>query len=47
MPTVNVYVCLDVTGCVYNARCPCVAGRGESCSHVAALLFYLLDSCES
>ena len=42
----TVYVCLDTRGRIYNAQCPCVAGLGESCSHIAALLFYLLDCVE-
>ena len=28
-------------GDVYSAKCNCVSGLGEACSHVAALLFYL------
>ena len=39
-----VHVCLGkVTGSVYGAECRCVAGMGECCSHVAALLFRLDD----
>lgn len=41
-----VFVCLDVTGRVYKAKCSCAAGLGESCSHIAALLFFLLDCHE-
>ena len=28
---------------VVAAQCSCVAGQGEACSHVAALMFYLED----
>lgn len=42
----SVFVCLDATGRIYTAKCPCAAGLGESCSHIAALLFFLLDCCE-
>jgi len=39
-----VHVCLDgCSGTVYGAECRCVAGRGECCSHVAAVLFKLDD----
>ena len=39
-----VYACLSSTGKVFKAQCKCVAGLGESCSHVTALLFYLEDA---
>ena len=35
----SVYVCLTPTGQVLSGECKCVAGLGESCSHIAALLF--------
>lgn len=39
-----VHVCLDKrVGVVYGAECRCVAGLGECCSHVAAVLFRLDD----
>ena len=33
-----VYACVGSTGNIFSAACKCVAGLGESCSHVAALL---------
>ena len=30
-------------GTVVAAQCSCVAGQGEACSHVAALMIYLED----
>eukprot|EP00117_Sycon_ciliatum_P014844 scpid35546/ scgid0780/ len=41
-----VFITMSPQGAVYSARCKCAAGLGESCSHVAALLFYLLDCKE-
>ena len=39
-------VCVDrEEGRFYGARCRCVSGLGEACSHVAALLFALEDFC--
>lgn len=39
-------VCIDrEVGRCYGARCRCVSGLGEACSHVAALLFALEDFC--
>ncbi|XP_070549612.1 uncharacterized protein [Ptychodera flava] len=41
------YVCLDkVTGVVYGGTCQCVAGLGQACTHLAALLFSLVDFFE-
>lgn len=38
------FVCLDRrTGDPIGASCACVAGKGEACSHVAALLFAVED----
>jgi putative phage-type endonuclease len=33
------WVCVDSSGCVKAGGCSCVAGKGETCSHVAAVLF--------
>ena len=41
--TYTVYVVLQTTGKVVGGACNCVAGKGQTCSHVAALLFYLED----
>ncbi|XP_070545952.1 uncharacterized protein [Ptychodera flava] len=40
----RVSLCTDkTTGDVYGGRCRCVAGLGEACSHLGALLFALED----
>ncbi|XP_060589858.1 uncharacterized protein LOC132745041 [Ruditapes philippinarum] len=40
----DVWTCLSkVTGRVHSAGCNCNAGEGESCNHVAALLYALED----
>ena len=39
----TVYVVLRTTGDVIGGAYTCVAGNGEACSHIAALLFYLED----
>ena len=38
---------INLTTRFFGGDCNCVAGKGEACSHVAALLFYLddLTSC--
>ena len=41
--TYTVYVVIKTTGDVVGGAHNCVAGKGEACSHVAALLFYLDD----
>ena len=41
--TYTVYVCFQSDGGVSAAACKCVAGKGEACSHVAALMFYIED----
>ena len=33
----------NLTTRFFEGDCNCVAGKGEACSHVAALLFYLND----
>lgn len=35
------WLVLKCSGDVWAAHCTCVAGLGECCSHVEALLFYL------
>ena len=42
-PDLMAWVICSTTGTVESCHCSCVTGLGESCSHVAALLFY----CES
>ena len=37
----TVYVVIKTTGDVVGGACNCVTGKGEACSHVAVLLFYL------
>jgi hypothetical protein len=37
------YVVLRYSGEVLTAKCACVAGKGQACSHVDALLFYIED----
>ena len=41
----EVYVCLNASGKVFSGKCKCVAGLGESCSHVAASFFHTKSSC--
>ena len=37
------FLAMKQNGTVVGAQCSCVAGQGEACSHVAALMFYLED----
>ena len=37
------FLAMKQNGTVVAAQCSCVAGQGEACSHVAALMFYLED----
>ena len=39
----TVYTVIETAGYVVGGACNCVARKGEACSHVAALLFYLED----
>lgn len=41
VPPVQVWTLVKSDGEVIAAHCSCMAGIGEACSHVAALLFYL------
>ena len=44
-PSLQVFVALNSTkGDVYSAQCNCVAGLGQACNHIAAVLFYLEDA---
>ena len=38
-----VHLVVKKSGDVLSAACTCVAGKGEACSHIAALMFYLED----
>ena len=38
-----VHLVVKKSGDVLSASCTCVAGNGEACSHIAALMFYLED----
>lgn len=38
------WIVLETNGQVHAAHCTCMAGLGEACSHVAAVLFYLMAS---
>ncbi|KAL5010353.1 hypothetical protein ScPMuIL_012658 [Solemya velum] len=43
-PDYDVWVCLSkMSGQVHAAGCTCTAGEGESCNHIAALLYALID----
>lgn len=41
VPPVKVWIFAESDGEVLAAHCVCMAGNGEACSHVAALLFYI------
>ena len=38
---INVWVQTDIDGVVLCAHCTCMAGLGEVCSHIGAILFYV------
>lgn len=38
-----VHLVVKKSGDVLSAACTCVAGKGEACSHIAALMFYVED----
>lgn len=47
-PPYTVWVCLrSVSGAVMTAECKCLAGFGECCKHVAALLHYIEQEVRS
>ena len=47
-PPVKTWVTCEYDGTVEAGHCTCMAGLGEVCSHVAAILFYLESvSCVS
>ncbi|XP_070549026.1 uncharacterized protein [Ptychodera flava] len=41
--TYTVHITIASDGCIYGGSCQCVAGLGEACSHIAAMLFALED----
>ena len=41
--TYTVHVLLKTRGEIVGGACTCVAGKGQACSHIAALLFFLED----
>lgn len=38
-PSLKVWVAFKASGEVLSAHCTCMAGLGEACSHIAAVLF--------
>ena len=40
-PSLNPWIALDKSGTVICAHCTCMAGLGEVCSHIAAVLFLM------
>lgn len=40
-PSLNIWLSLSSNGEILNSHCDCVAGLGEACTHVAAMLFAL------
>ncbi|XP_059171127.1 uncharacterized protein LOC131952467 [Physella acuta] len=42
---VEPWVCCEPSGVILSAHCNCMAGLGESCSHVGALLFAIEVGC--
>ena len=41
------WIITEVDGSVCCAHCNCMAGLGETCTHVAAVLFFFAGSCPS
>ena len=39
LPSLKAWVAIDQSGIVVCAHCNCIAGYGETCSHVASVLF--------
>lgn len=37
----NSWIIAEQDGCVVCAHCDCVAGLGETCTHICAILFYI------
>ena len=42
-----VHLVVKKYGDVLSASCTCVAGKGETCSHIAALMFYYRENSNS
>lgn len=40
-PALKPWVITEIEGAIVASHCDCMAGLGESCTHVAALLFYI------
>ena len=40
-PSVPLWIIAEDDGRVLSAHCRCMAGQGESCSHIASVLFYV------
>ena len=40
-PPLRPWVIAEENGTIQSAHCTCMAGLGEACSHVGALLFYV------
>ena len=38
-----VHLVVKKSGDVFSASCTCIEGKGDTCSHIAALMFYLED----
>lgn len=43
----NPWIIADPDGSIFSTHCDCVAGLGETCSHVGALLFAIDDAVRS
>ena len=41
------WVAVEKNGCIICAHCTCMAGLGEACSHIAALLFTMENNTET
>ncbi|KAK5638751.1 hypothetical protein RI129_013046 [Pyrocoelia pectoralis] len=40
----NTWIITEDSGCVLSAHCDCVAGLGETCTHICAILFFIDQS---
>lgn len=45
-PDLKCWISIDKENVVLTGHCTCMAGQGEVCSHVAALLFFAADLTE-
>ena len=41
VPPLNAWIALEQSGVIVCAHCTCMAGLGEVCSHIAAVLFLM------